>query len=156
MMHNTKVLAIAVFLTGFAPVMAAQAAETVPVIVDNYTGYAIDGYDPLTYFMGSVPQKGIDGFEARWGGVSWRFINEGNRKAFMISPLVYMPQYGGHDPVALSRGLLTRGDPLIYLLHEDKLYFFFSPYAREDFLTDAARTLRSAQQNWPRLKDARD
>lgn len=130
-----------------------QAGERQVVIVDPYSGFAIGGYDPLTYFIGKKPMTGIDGFEARWGGVSWRFINSGNRRAFLISPHVYMPQYGGYDPVALAQGLMTEGDPLVYTLYKDRLYFFFSVYAREDFLVHTERILRGAEQGWQRLKE---
>jgi hypothetical protein len=139
-------------------ILAAQpvlAEGRIAIIVDNYSGFAIDGYDPVSYFTDQSPQLGAEGVEARYGGVSWRFTNAGNRKAFLISPQVYMPQFGGYDPVALSRGTVTRGDPQTYLLYKDQLYFFFSAYAREDFLAQPFRTIRAATQNWGKLKDGR-
>lgn len=133
----------------------ALAEGRIPIIVDNYSGFAINGYDPVSYFTDGNPQLGAEGMEARYGGVSWRFSNAGNRKAFLISPQVYMPQFGGYDPIALSRGNVTAGDPQTYLLYDDKLYFFFSAYAREDFLLQPFRTLRAAAQNWGKMKDGR-
>ena len=32
-------------------------------------------------------------------GAIWRFRNEGNRAAFAADPEVYMPRFGGYDPV---------------------------------------------------------
>jgi hypothetical protein len=133
----------------------AQAEGRIPVIVDNYSGFAIDGFDPVSYFTDQSPQQGAENIEARFGGVSWRFTNAGNRRAFLIAPWVYIPQFGGYDPVSLSRGTVARGDPQTYLLYKDKLYFFFSPYAREDFMQQPFRTIRAATQNWQRLKDER-
>lgn len=157
-MHRTiKIASLLTCTLFFLNILAAlaHAGQRLPVIVDNYTGFAIDGYDPISYFTGEGPQLGAEDMEARYGGVSWRFTNAGNRKAFLISPQVYMPQFGGHDPTALSRGNVTRGDPQTYLLYKDQLYFFFSPYAREDFLGNPLRTIRAAQQNWQKLKDGR-
>lgn len=157
MMRKMKLMLLLALAFSLAKAVPAGAASgNVVVIVDAYTGFAIDGFDPVTYFTAEHPQQGIDGFEARWGGVSWRFMNAGNRQAFLISPEIYMPQFGGYDPVALSRGVMTRGDPLVYLLYKDKVYFFFSAYAREDFLGQPQRMIRAAQQNWPKLKDGRD
>ncbi len=141
-------------LLGFlVSIMPSEAEERLPVIVDNYSGFAIDGYDPVGYFTDQRAEPGIDGIEARYGGLSWRFENEGNRKAFLISPHIYIPQFGGNDPMALSRGTVTRGDPQVFLLYKDQLYFFFSAYTLEDFLSAPPRTLRAAGQNWAKLKD---
>ena len=131
------------------------AQEHVNVIVDNYTGYAINGVDPVSYFTSDKPVQGRDEYEQRWGGVSWRFANEGNRQAFLVSPQIYMPQFGGYDPISLSRGTLTEGDPNLFLVYHDRVYFFFSVYTREDFLHRPSRTLRSAEQGWRRLGDGR-
>ena len=136
-------------------VPACFAEGRIPVIVDNYSGFAIDGYDPVSFFTDASPQLGAEGVEARYGGLSWRFTNAGNRKAFLISPHVYIPQFGGYDPTALSKGQMTRGDPQTYLLYKDQLYFFFSAYQREDFLAQPFRTIRAAQQNWVKMKDGR-
>jgi hypothetical protein len=135
---------------------ASYAEERLPIIVDNYSGFALDGFDPVSYFTDGQPQPGTERFEARFGGLSWRFANAGNRKAFLISPQVYIPQFGGHDPISLSREFVTRGDPQTYLIYKDQLYFFHTAYAREEFLMHPLRTIRAAQQNWIKLKDGRD
>ena len=35
----------------------------------------------------------------------WRFRNEGNRAAFAEHPEVYLPRFGGYDPVTIARGV---------------------------------------------------
>ena len=42
-------------------------------------------------------------------GVTWRFVNEGNRAAFNADPEVYMPQFGGYDPSPWDVGQRRRG-----------------------------------------------
>ena len=47
--------------------------------------------------------------ELRYGGAAWRFCNVGNRAAFAAQPEVYMPQFGGYDPVGVARGVAVAG-----------------------------------------------
>src|SRR6202048_3370241 len=74
-----------------------------PVVFNRYTGLAIDGYDPVSYFVDVTPRLGRPDLELRSSGVSWRFVNEGNMAAFAADPDVYAPQFGGHDPLAIAR-----------------------------------------------------
>ena len=78
-------------------------------MVDWHTGLAIDGYDPVAFFTDGKPVQGSADLELRYGGVVWRFTNVGNRAAFAAAPNVYMPQYGGYDPVGVARGARGRG-----------------------------------------------
>jgi hypothetical protein len=66
---------------------------------------AINGFDPLAYFIDGAPLQGTDDFEHPYAGAVWRFRNEGNRAAFIADPEVYMPRYGGYDPVGIARGV---------------------------------------------------
>src|SRR5689334_4948039 len=77
-----------------------QAATTVHIVVDWHTGLALGGFDPVDYFVDGDAMRGKGGFEHTFAGVVWRFRNEGNRAAFAADPEVYMPRFGGYDPVA--------------------------------------------------------
>jgi len=90
---------------------AAQAATTQRVVTDRNSGLAIYGVDPVEYFTDKKPVVGRPEFEFRFAGAIWRFLNEGNRAAFIADPKVYMPQYGGYDPVGIGRGVTTPGYP---------------------------------------------
>ena len=74
---------------------AIGAATTEMVVVNRYTGLAIDGFDPVAYFVDAKPKLGRPELELRSGGVTWRFQNEGNRSAFAADPAVYAPRFGG-------------------------------------------------------------
>src|SRR5207244_12096850 len=89
---------------------ALRAATTERVVVDRHTGLALYGVDPVAYFTERKPVPGRPEFEYSYAGAVWRFDNEGNRAAFAADPDVYMPRYGGYDPVGISRGLATPGD----------------------------------------------
>src|ERR1700690_3030256 len=62
-----------------ASLFAAHAATTERVVANRYSGMAIEGYDPVAYFVDGRPMLGVPEFEAAQAGVAWRFRNEGNR-----------------------------------------------------------------------------
>ena len=74
-------------------------------------GLRIYGFDPVAYFTDGGPSAGPAEFEYRLAGATWRFRNEGNRAAFADHPEVYMPQFGGYDPVASRAASRSPGHP---------------------------------------------
>ena len=118
------------------PQCRVRAATTEWVVVNRYTGLAIDGFDPVAYFVDAAPKEGRAELELRSGGATWRFHNEGNRAAFAAAPEVYTPRFGGHDPMALARGAATPGHPALWLIAEQRLYLFYSAEARAAFARD--------------------
>ncbi len=99
--------------------------RTERIVVDWHTGLAIAGYDPVAFFTDGKPMAGSADFELRYGGAVWRFANVGNRAAFAAQPDVYMPQYGGYDPVGVARGVAVAGNPNVWLIAGEKLFLFF-------------------------------
>jgi hypothetical protein len=129
---------------------AAILAATGELIVANrYTGLAIDGFDPVAYFVDAAPKLGRADLELRGAGAVWRFRNEGNRAAFKADPEVYMPRFGGHDPIAIARGAATPGHPRIWLVANDRLYLFYNAPARAAFAEDPERAIKAAERHWP-------
>src|SRR5712675_2960511 len=93
------------------PLNSIRAATPELVVTNRYTGLAIDGFDPVAYFVEAAPKEGRAELEFQSNGAIWRFFNEGNRSAFAAAPEVYTPRFGGHDPMALARGAATPGHP---------------------------------------------
>ncbi len=125
------------------------AATTARVVTDWRTGLAIDGVDPVAYFTDSQPLLGKPEFEFRHEGVIWRFRNDGNRTAFVRNPEVYMPRYGGYDPVAVARGVAVAGNPLLWVVNRQRLYLFYSNAARAQFATNSDKIVANAEAKWP-------
>ena len=133
------------------PDFAARASTTEQVIVNRYTGLAIEGYDPVAYFTDALAERGLPGFEASEAGAVWRFRNEGNRASFVAHPEIYGPQFGGYDPTDLARGVTVAGNPRFWLLAGQRLYLFGREENREAFAANPARLLREASARWPQL-----
>jgi hypothetical protein len=134
------------------PNFAALGSTTERLVVDRFSGLAIDGYDPVGYFVDGHPVLGLPDFEAWQAGAVWRFHNEGNRASFLAHPEVYGPQYGGYDPVDVARGVTVAGNPLFWVLAGERLYLFGLESNRDAFAADPARYLDQAQERWPALE----
>ena len=137
-----------ILIVGLALPHGLGAATTERVVVDRHTGLAIDGFDPLAYFIDGEAKAGRPAYEYRFAGVIWRFRNEGNRAAFSENPDFYMPCFGGYDPVAVARGVAAPGSPLLWVVTGQRLYLFFNGNSRELFATQLDRTVIAAEGKW--------
>src|SRR5882724_4953892 len=134
------------------PGSVAEAATTERVIVNRYTGLAIEGFDPVAYFVDARPRIGLPDFEASQAGVVWRFRNEGNRASFVAHPDIYGPQFGGYDPIDVARGVTYAGNPRFWLISEQRLYLFGREESRDAFAADPKRFLLDASARWPAIE----
>jgi hypothetical protein len=132
--------------------LTAQAATTERVVVDRFSGLAIDGFDPVAYFADARPVVGAADFEASQAGAVWRFRNASNRASFVAHPDIYGPQFGGYDPIDLARGVTYAGSPRFWLVSGERLYLFGRQASRDAFAADPARVLKEASQRWPELE----
>ena len=95
------------------------------------------------------PRLGSSDFELSFAGVVWRFRNEGNRAAFVANPEVYMPRFGGYDPVAVARGASAPGHAELWAIAEERLYLFYTAAARDAFAGDPGSAIGAAERVWP-------
>jgi YHS domain-containing protein len=142
---------LACFCTAI-PQLSALAATTERFVVDRFSGLAIEGFDPVAYFVDGQPVRGLADFEAALYGAVWRFRNEGNKASFLAHPEVYAPQFGGYDPVDVARGVTLAGNPLFWLVSEQRLYLFGREASRDAFAADPERFLPEAEAHWRELE----
>ncbi len=150
--RDWRILAIWGLLACFAPIASIRAATTEYVITDRFSGLAINGFDPVAYFTDRLPRLGKGEFEYRYAGTVWRFCNEGNRAAFAAHPDVYAPKFGGYDPVAIARGAPVAGDPLLWMVTGNRLYFFHTQQNLLSFKRDTAAAIEAATRQWPSVQ----
>lgn len=142
-----------------AGMLAAARAQSEPappvayIVVDRHSGLAIDGFDPVAYFTDGTAVLGREAYELRLANVVWRFRNEGNRAVFKAHPEVYMPRFGGYDPVAIARGVGVAGNPHYWLVKDEHLYLFYDESARAAFLADSDGALATTTDRmWPKVQ----
>ena len=131
---------------------ACRASTTERVVVNRYSGLAIEGFDPVAYFTDARAVPGRPDFEAAEAGAVWRFRNEGNRASFLAHPDVYGPQFGGYDPVDLGRGVAYASNPRFWAIAGQRLYLFGREDNRDAFVANPARFLKDANARWPDLQ----
>lgn len=139
---------ICVISTGFSSV---RADEIGPIAVDARTGLAIEGFDPVAYFLLGRAHQGFAQHEARIEAVAWRFLNKGNLQAFVAHAAIYRPRFGGHDPVAVAKGFITPSDPSLFVIADNRLYLFHTPENLEIFRADPRRIIARADHQWPKI-----
>jgi hypothetical protein len=132
---------------------AVRASTTERVVVNRFSGLAIEGFDPVAYFVQNEPVLGLPEFEAAQDGAIWRFHNEGNRASFVAHPEVYGPQFGGYDPIDIARGVTLAGSPRLFVVWGGRLYLFGRESNRDTFVAHPEQYLPEAKERWPGLEE---
>ena len=143
------VFALVLSLFAGSSVGVAAGGITERIVVDRHTGLAIDGYDPVAFYTDGKPVPGSPDFELQYGGAVWRFCNFGNRAAFAERPDVYMPKFGGYDPLGVARGVAVAGRPDVWLISGERLFLFYDSHRLERFAADPERYTSAAERKWP-------
>ena len=141
--------AAAALLLVLALAPRAGAATSERVVTDLLSGLAINGIDPVAYFTHGAPLYGNADHEYRYGGTIWRFRNIGDQAAFAAHPDVYMPRYGGYDPMGLGRGVAVPGNPLVWAMVHEHVYLFYDEGSRDRFLGNPDEAIAIADEKWP-------
>ncbi|MFO1110098.1 MAG: YHS domain-containing (seleno)protein [Bradyrhizobium sp.] len=134
------------------PDPSALGATTERVVVNRYSGLAIEGFDPVAYFTDAKAVRGLPDYEATGAGTVWRFQNSNNRDAFAAHPEVYRPQFGGYDPIDIARGIAFAGNPRFFVVWGQRLYLFGREESRNAFAADPSRFVKDALARWPALE----
>lgn len=148
--YCARIAALACLLgTLFAGAPPLGAATTERIVVDWHSGLAIGGYDPVAFYTEGKPTLGNADLELNYGGAVWRFRNIGNRAEFAARPDVYMPQFGGYDPIGVAHGTAVAGNPNVWVISGERLFLFYDRHHLEMFTADAERAMAAAVRKWP-------
>lgn len=131
--------------------IAAHANER--IISDPNHQIALFGYDPVAYLADGQPRLGGSEFEVIYDRLVWRFANEGNMQAFADDPLRFVPAYGGHDALMVSRGAAAVGQPTVWWALGGRVFLFRNAASRYAFLLEAAAQIRLADTAWPQVRE---
>jgi YHS domain-containing protein len=108
----------------------------------------LKGRDPVAYFTASRPMPGDPARKTDFDGVTYRFVNEENRFAFMKNPLKYVPMFGGYCANSMVYAIPREGDPESWKIIDGRLYIFAGIAARRHFVMDEEANVRLAQRYW--------
>ena len=121
------------------------------IISDPQTGAALQGFDPVAYFIDSKARRGSELHQAMYGGKLWLFVSDANRSAFVSNPKSYVPAYGGYDPVGIAAGFAVSGSPEYFVIEASRIYLFRHARSREAFVADPSIQAQ-AERNWPQVR----
>ncbi|MEM9670387.1 MAG: YHS domain-containing (seleno)protein [Pseudomonadota bacterium] len=139
------------FLTAVSIVFATQPAlaEKAEVYTGLFSETAVQGYDTVAYFTEGKPVKGTDQFTTDYKGATWKFVSQENLEAFLASPDMYAPQYGGYCAWAVALGQTAKGDARQWHIADGKLYLNLSSKIKRQWLDDVDNKIIEADANWP-------
>jgi YHS domain-containing protein len=140
----------------------APAAHAGEQFVDA-TGFAVSGYDVVSYFslpqsdLGAPqqsPQAGNAGITADYNGATFAFATAENRDLFVADPAKYAPQYDGHCAYGVAKGGKVPGNPTLWRIVDGKLYLNITRNVVGFWEEDVPGNITLAQGNWPGLDPA--
>jgi hypothetical protein len=125
-------------------------------------GLALQGYDPLSYFLAKGPTLGKKQFEHTERGVTYHFVSKENRDAFAAEPQKWEPPYGGWCAYAVIDGEKVDIDPLNFEVIDGKVYLFYKGFwgdARDKWQAriktkNATKVVAEADAGWKKLEAA--
>ena len=92
-------------------------------------GVAIQGYDPVSYYLGDKPIDGKKSISLSYNGAVYFFSTEHNLETFKKNPSKYEPAYGGWCAYAMgAKGEKVDIDPETYKIINGKLYLFYNRF----------------------------
>ena len=135
------------FLSGCAVYNTTSDASTSDLM--------LGGYDPVAYFDAPAPMLGQASLEFRHRYGTYRFASAANLALFRADPDRYAPQYGGFCAKGVAYAIRAGGDPRVYEIHDNRLFIFAVPYARDYWRTDRRDFIETADNYWAReLRDS--
>lgn len=123
----------------------------------NKSGVAIQGYDPVSYFIEEDPAEGVESFKYTYNGATYYFKSESNLIKFKNNPDAYAPKYGGWCAYAMGvSGDKVKIDPETYKIVDGMLYLFYN-FRFTNTLTkwneDETNLLPKANEYWRKITE---
>jgi YHS domain-containing protein len=149
------VLALVSAVIVLSRALPAMAEAEVNVSTGNTeTGkpLAARGFDVVTYFTDGKPTPGTTDFTTVHGDATYRFASQEHLDLFKASPEKYLPRYGGYCAYGASHGGKFDGDPTVWKIVDDKLYFNLSPKVQSLWNQDIPAMIKQADENWKSIE----
>lgn len=137
-------------------VALSSAALAGPQYIDK-TGFAVSGYDVVSYFdlkqapvggQQPTPLAGQVQFTATHNGATFAFATAANRDRFIANPGAYVPQYNGHCAYGVAKGGKVPGNPTLWRIVDGKLYLNITTAVVGFWEEDIPGNLKTSEKNW--------
>ncbi len=116
---------------------------------------AIQGYDPVAYFVQKKAVKGKSTLASTHDGVVYYFSSQTNKDLFLKNPSNYEPQYGGWCAFAMGDyGEKVEINPETFKIIDGKLYLFYNAFFNNTLKSwnkDETNLKKKADTNWKKI-----
>lgn len=135
----------------FGLLIAGCSKVAKPAEIMSVENVAIDGYDPVSYFVSSSANKADGTHQYVYKEMTWYFSSDENLQTFSADPESFIPKFGGFCAYELADEDLVNSDPQFWYIHNRGLYLFNDEGAKEDWFREIDVRLTSAEENWVKL-----
>ena len=108
----------------------------------------LKGHDPVAYHTLGKPVPGQASIKAEYEGVTYRFMNEENRKRFSQTPDQYKPQYNGFCSNGMVYAIPLGGNHDNFRVINGRLFMFGGESSKKYFEMDLERNMKLADGYW--------
>jgi len=137
-------------LPTFAQIAAKRAKE---YNLENKV--ALQGYDPVAYFIQKKALKGKTALATTYEGVVYYFSTQANKEIFAKNPSQYEPQFGGWCAYAMGANAdKVEINPETFKILDGKLYLFYNAYFNNTLKSwnkDEVNLKKKAEMNWKKF-----
>ena len=147
-------LVVVVGVAGFLFVRSVGMFAGAPVYTTERG--ALDGYDPVAFFVEGRPVAGEDAHSMQWRGSRWKFSSAQNLERFRRDPEAFAPQYGGYCAYGMANGYTARTDPDTWTIVDGRLYLNFDADVKAQWQAERAPMIERADEHWLESRPARN
>ena len=116
---------------------------------------ALQGYDPVAYFIQKKALKGKTTLATTYEGVVYYFSTQANKEFFAKNPSQYEPQFGGWCAYAMGANAeKVEINPETFKIVDGKLYVFYNAYFNNTLKSwnkDEVHLKKKAEANWKKF-----
>lgn len=136
-------------LAVLALVAMLPACSTMNVVSDGEDArLMLRGNDPVAYHTLGRAVKGSPQIKAQHEDVTYRFVDEDNRRRFLAAPQRYVPAYGGFCASGAPYALKANIGAEVFKIVNGRLYLFGSARSRRHWEMDQAKNIELGDHYW--------
>jgi len=109
---------------------------------------AINGYDPVAYFVDGKATEGSPDHSYEWKESKWQFSSPENLARFKSEPARYLPEFGGWCSFAVTKGFTANPNSESWMVHEDRLYLFADEKVKASWSKQLPQVLETGKKKW--------
>ena len=147
-----------IFLLTIAFLSMTTFGQNAAKRISNYNlekKVAIQGYDPVAYFVQKKAVNGKSTLASTYDGVVYYFSSQANKDLFLKNPSSYEPQYGGWCAFAMGDyGEKVEINPETFKIIDGKLYLFYNAFFNNTLKSwnkDETNLKKKADTNWKKI-----